>query len=125
MKAIGVRSPLPIDDPASLTDVDLPRPEPTGRDLLVRIEAVSVNPVDTKIRMGPSAEPGSFRVLGDDGIVDTLASALFVFASVAVLIVAAGTQYRFFAGAGGRLPGAASLESGKGRASQLTTRFPC
>ncbi|MER9254855.1 zinc-binding alcohol dehydrogenase family protein [Mesorhizobium sp. M0598] len=66
MKAIGFRSPLPISDPASLTDIDLPRPEPTGRDILVRIEAVSVNPVDTKMRMRPQPEPGPLKVLGWD-----------------------------------------------------------
>lgn len=59
MKAVGFRSPLPISDPASLTDIDLPRPEPAGRDILVRIEAVSVNPVDTKMRMRAQPELGS------------------------------------------------------------------
>jgi NADPH:quinone reductase-like Zn-dependent oxidoreductase len=58
MKAVGCRSPLPIDDPASLADIDLPRPEPTGRDILVRVEAVSVNPVDTKVRVQARPEPG-------------------------------------------------------------------
>jgi len=66
MKAAGFRSSLPISDPESLTDIDLPRPEPAGRDILVRIEAVSVNPVDTKMRMRPPAEPGSWKVLGWD-----------------------------------------------------------
>lgn len=50
MKAVGLTRYLPITDPESLRDVDLPRPEPHERDLLVRIEAISVNPVDTKIR---------------------------------------------------------------------------
>ncbi|EPE96325.1 zinc-binding alcohol dehydrogenase family protein [Rhizobium grahamii CCGE 502] len=82
MKAIGVRSPLPIDDPASLTDVDLPRPEPTGRDLVVRIEAVSVNPVDTEMRMQPSAERGTFKVLGWDaaGTVEAVGPEVSLFA---------------------------------------------
>ena len=51
MKAVAYRQSLPIDDPHSLLDVVLPDPPaPTGRDLLVRVQAVSVNPVDTKIR---------------------------------------------------------------------------
>jgi zinc-binding alcohol dehydrogenase family protein len=66
MKAIGFRTPLPINDPASLEDTDLAKPEPTSRDILVRIEAVSVNPVDAKMRMRPPAEPGSWKVLGWD-----------------------------------------------------------
>lgn len=47
----------------SLADMELPRPSPTGRDLLVKVEAVSVNPVDTKQRKQGSAAP---RVLGWD-----------------------------------------------------------
>jgi zinc-binding alcohol dehydrogenase family protein len=47
----------------SLVDIELPKPSPTGRDLLVKVEAVSVNPVDTKQRKAPSAAP---RVLGWD-----------------------------------------------------------
>jgi NADPH2:quinone reductase len=50
-------------DIASLTDIELPKPAPKGRDLLVRVEAISVNPVDTKQRKTGSATP---RVLGWD-----------------------------------------------------------
>lgn len=50
-------------DIASLNDIELPRPTPTGRDLLVKVEAVSVNPVDTKQRKAGSPSP---RVLGWD-----------------------------------------------------------
>jgi zinc-binding alcohol dehydrogenase family protein len=67
MKAIVyTRNGLPIDDPASLVDVDLPQPVPGARDLLVAVKAVSVNPVDTKARIGvPVKEP---RVLGFDAV---------------------------------------------------------
>ena len=47
----------------SLADIELPRPEPKGHDLLVKVEAVSVNPVDTKQRKQGSPVP---RVLGWD-----------------------------------------------------------
>src|SRR2546423_15378523 len=50
-------------DIASLVDLELPTPSPTGRDLLVKVEAVSVNPVDTKQRKAGSPTP---RVLGWD-----------------------------------------------------------
>ena len=50
-------------DIASLNDIELPKPTPTGRDLLVQVEAVSVNPVDTKQRKAGSPTP---RVLGWD-----------------------------------------------------------
>jgi NADPH:quinone reductase len=50
MRAVAFTKSLPISDENSLTDIELPIPEPGPHDLLVRIEAVSVNPVDTKIR---------------------------------------------------------------------------
>ena len=50
-------------DIASLADIELPTPSPAGRDLLVKVEAVSVNPVDTKQRKAGSPTP---RVLGWD-----------------------------------------------------------
>src|ERR1700679_4214497 len=65
MRAVGYRTPLPISDPASLEDLEIPVPEPGPRDLLVRVEAVSVNPVDVKVRA--SADPGREpRILGYD-----------------------------------------------------------
>ncbi|GAA3814176.1 zinc-binding alcohol dehydrogenase family protein [Amycolatopsis tucumanensis] len=65
MRAVAYRKSLPITDPAAFEDVELPVPEPGPHDLLVRVEAVSVNPVDTKVRAGsdPGGEP---RVLGFD-----------------------------------------------------------
>ncbi len=54
MKAVGLYKYLPIDDPQSLVDLEIPQPNnPTsGHDLLVAIKAISVNPVDTKVRRG-------------------------------------------------------------------------
>ncbi|GHO70070.1 NADPH:quinone reductase [Ktedonobacter sp. SOSP1-52] len=83
MKAVGLYRYLPIGDPESLVDLELPRPTPERRDLLVRVKAVSVNPVDTKTRKGGPKdkveEPP--RILGWDaaGIVEAVGteSALF------------------------------------------------
>jgi NADPH:quinone reductase len=74
MRAVGYQSSLPIDDPNALVDIDLAKPEPKGRDLLVEIKAISVNPVDTKIRMREKPEAGHWRVLGWDaaGIVSAV-----------------------------------------------------
>lgn len=66
MKAIGYRTPGPITDEASLVDIDLPDPVPTGRDILVRVRAVSVNPVDYKVRSSSAPEGDSWKVLGWD-----------------------------------------------------------
>lgn len=66
MRAVGYQIPAPITDEASLVDIDLPKPEPKARQLLVEVKAISVNPVDTKIRKGVKPEAGSWRVLGWD-----------------------------------------------------------
>lgn len=66
MKAIALTRYLPIDDPESLVDVDLPDPTPDRHDLLVRVEAVSVNPVDTKLRAPKAQVESEPRVLGFD-----------------------------------------------------------
>jgi zinc-binding alcohol dehydrogenase family protein len=66
MRAIGYREPLPIEDPAALVDIDLPKPAATGRDILVEVQAISVNPIDTKVRRGAAPESGAWKVLGWD-----------------------------------------------------------
>lgn len=66
MKAIGYKEAGALDRPDSLVDIELDKPVPTGRDLLVKVEAVSANPVDTKIRKGMSPPEGSWKVLGWD-----------------------------------------------------------
>jgi len=74
MKAVALTRYLPIDDPASLVDMELPRPTPGAHDLLVRVEAVSVNPVDTKLRAPKAQVEAQPRVLGFDaaGVVETV-----------------------------------------------------
>ena len=74
MKAVGYRQALPIDHPASLEDLELHAPAAGARDLLVRVKAISVNPVDTKVRRNAAPEPGQTKVLGWDvvGIVEAV-----------------------------------------------------
>lgn len=66
MHAIGYKIPLPIADDQSLVDIELPKPIVSGRDLLVGIKAVAVNPVDTKVRAKARPEGGAWKVLGYD-----------------------------------------------------------
>ncbi len=66
MKAVALTRYLPISDPESLVDVTLPDPVPAGHDILVRVAAVSVNPVDTKQRAASSKVEAQPRVLGWD-----------------------------------------------------------
>lgn len=68
MHAVGYHSPLPIDHAESLIDLELPAPVPGPRDLLVRVAAVSVNPVDTKVRASRQPQAGTPEVLGWDAV---------------------------------------------------------
>jgi zinc-binding alcohol dehydrogenase family protein len=74
MQAIAYRHNLPITDANALLDVDLPAPQAQGRDLLVEVRAISVNPVDVKIRAGVAPAAGEHKVLGWDaaGIVQAV-----------------------------------------------------
>ena len=68
MKAIGYHHNMPIDNPAALQDLTLPTPTLEARDLLVRVSAISVNPVDTKIRRNSPPAEGQTRVVGWDAV---------------------------------------------------------
>ncbi|WP_321281789.1 zinc-binding alcohol dehydrogenase family protein [Marinifilum fragile] len=68
MKAIGFKKSLPISEADSLIELDLVQPIPTANDILVKIEAISVNPVDYKVRQNtnllqPHDQP---KILGWD-----------------------------------------------------------
>ncbi|MBK5541435.1 zinc-binding alcohol dehydrogenase family protein [Pseudomonas sp. TH05] len=80
MKAISfTQHALPIEDPQALQDIDVPVPTPGPRDLLVEVQAVSVNPVDTKVRAGTfTREP---KILGWDaaGIVREVGAEVTLF----------------------------------------------
>jgi len=67
MKAVAYQKAGPITSPESLVDIELDTPAAKGHDLLVRVQAISVNPVDTKIRKNISAESG-WKVLGWDAV---------------------------------------------------------
>jgi zinc-binding alcohol dehydrogenase family protein len=66
MRAVGLYKYLPIEDPESLVDLEVTKPEPRGRDLLVRVRAVSVNPVDTKVRAPKDKVEAEPKILGWD-----------------------------------------------------------
>jgi zinc-binding alcohol dehydrogenase family protein len=81
MKAVGYRESLPITDESALIDFELPDPQPGGRDLLVAVKAVSVNPVDTKVRRNTQPAEGETKVLGWDasGVVQAVGPGVTLF----------------------------------------------
>lgn len=66
MKAVGYYQNLAITEEEALVDLELPIPQTEGHDVLVEVKAISVNPVDTKVRRGMAPEGGTARVLGWD-----------------------------------------------------------
>lgn len=81
MKAVGYRESLPISEENALIDFELPDPQPGGRDLLVAVKAVSVNPVDTKVRRNTQPAEGETKVLGWDasGVVQAVGPGVTLF----------------------------------------------
>ncbi|WP_139976831.1 zinc-binding alcohol dehydrogenase family protein [Ochrobactrum sp. CGA5] len=68
MKAVAYQNAGKLERADSLVDITLDKPVAAGRDLLVQVEAISVNPVDYKIRNGVSPEAGQWKVLGWDAV---------------------------------------------------------
>ena len=81
MKAVAYYQSLPAEHPEALQDVQLDAPSPGPHDLLVEVRAISVNPVDTKIRKGVAPENGAAKVLGWDaaGVVKAVGSEVSLF----------------------------------------------
>jgi zinc-binding alcohol dehydrogenase family protein len=74
MKAVGLYRYLPVDHPEALLDLEVEEPVAAGRDLLVEVKAVSVNPVDTKRRAPKDIVETAPKILGWDaaGIVKSV-----------------------------------------------------
>jgi zinc-binding alcohol dehydrogenase family protein len=81
MKAVGYHQNLPIDNDQSLLDLELPAPTPRPHDLIVRVGAISANPVDVKIRRNRAPAQGQAEVLGWDavGTVEAIGSQVTLF----------------------------------------------
>ncbi|WP_429064502.1 zinc-binding alcohol dehydrogenase family protein [Aeromonas bestiarum] len=73
MKAIALTHYLPSDHPHCFIETNLPDPTPGPRDLLVKVTATSVNPVDTKVRAPKAKVESTPRVLGWDAVGEVIA----------------------------------------------------
>jgi alcohol dehydrogenase len=81
MRAVGIVKYLPVTDLDCFVDVEVPTPAPTGRDLLVRVHAVSVNPVDYKMRSPRPDVLSAPKILGWDasGVVEAVGEGVALF----------------------------------------------
>ena len=68
MKAVAYKKPLPISQPHVFSDIEIEKPTATGHDLLVEVKAISVNPVDIKMRQRTSSENETWKILGHDAV---------------------------------------------------------
>jgi zinc-binding alcohol dehydrogenase family protein len=66
MKSIGYKTPGPITAPKSFEDFTAEKPAPKGHDILVEVKAISVNPVDVKIRASSKPAGDEHKVVGWD-----------------------------------------------------------
>ena len=66
MRAVGYKRSLPINQAEALIDLEIEKPVPQGRDLLVQVKAISVNPVDYKVRKRVDPQGGEPKILGYD-----------------------------------------------------------
>lgn len=73
MKAFAVTQALPTSSPDCFESIRVETPTPTGRDILIRINAISINPVDSKERLGISGRLAEPRILGWDACGEVIA----------------------------------------------------
>jgi len=102
MRAVGYKRSLPIEQPESLLDLEIDKPTPQGRDLLVQVKAISVNPVDYKVRKRVDPQGGEPKILGYDatGVVSAVGPGVTLFKAgdevwYAGSIVRSGTNSEF------------------------------
>lgn len=68
MKAIGYKQAGALERADALVDIEIDKPSPSGHDILVKVDAISVNPVDYKIRKNVSGADGGWKILGWDAV---------------------------------------------------------
>ena len=74
MKAVGFTHYLPIENESAFLDLNVEKPKPEGRDILVNVKAVAINPVDTKVRAPKDKVEETPRIIGYDasGVVEAV-----------------------------------------------------
>lgn len=68
MKAVAYKKPLAITEAHVFSDIEIDQPIATGHDLLIQVKAISVNPVDIKMRQRTSPDNETWKILGHDAV---------------------------------------------------------
>ncbi|WP_445115223.1 zinc-binding alcohol dehydrogenase family protein [Acinetobacter sp. WZC-1] len=68
MKAIAFKSPHPVSHPEVFSDIEYDMPIARGRDLLVEVKAISINPIDIKVRQRTPVDNQQWKILGHDAV---------------------------------------------------------
>ena len=68
MKAVAYKKPLAISEAQVFSEVEVDTPIATGHDLLIEIKAISINPVDIKMRQRTSPDNETWKILGHDAV---------------------------------------------------------
>lgn len=83
MKAVGIKTSLPIEAADSFIEFETPKPQPSGKELLIKISAIAVNPVDFKIRQNSAKDTvlDTPKILGWDaaGVVEAVGDDVTLF----------------------------------------------
>ncbi|MGN7783487.1 zinc-binding alcohol dehydrogenase family protein [Niabella sp. 22666] len=83
MKAVGFKTSLPIEEAESFIDFEITTPRPTGHEILVKVKAAGVNPVDFKVRQNSAKEKmlDTPKIIGWDaaGVVEAVGSDVTLF----------------------------------------------
>lgn len=68
MKAIAYKKPLAISESNVFSEIEINQPIASGHDLLIQVKAISVNPVDVKMRQRTAPENDTWKILGHDAV---------------------------------------------------------
>jgi len=83
MKAVGFKTSLPIAEAESFIEFETDKPQPSGQELLVKVKAVSLNPVDFKVRQNSAKNTvlETPKVIGWDavGVVEAVGAEVTLF----------------------------------------------
>ena len=68
MKAVAYKKPFAISEANVFSEIEIEQPVATGHDLLIEVKAISINPVDIKMRQRTPPDNDTWKILGHDAV---------------------------------------------------------